>query len=117
MKIQNTQTNVGFGTQYAVYRKGVERGLKPLGMPTRAARQAVGALIQPIATIEGDGLFVFSRSRLSPDQKAVTLLGQHLERQGGKAASASGSPVEITLPRNAEPETVKQTVLNYLARK
>lgn len=117
MKIQNTQANVGFGNQYAVYRKGVERGLKPLGMSVRAARQAVGTLIQPIATIEGDGLFVFSRSKLSADQKAITLLGQHLERQSKNVSPASVSSVEITLPRNAEPETVKQTVLNYLARK
>lgn len=115
MKIQNTQTNVRFGNQYAVYRKGVERSLKiPLGMGKREVRQMVGAMIQPIATIEGQGPFVFSRCRLSPDKKNITLVGKHITEPSKVATLALGSPVEITLPRNAEPETVRQAALSFL---
>lgn len=97
MKIQNTQTNVSFGN-YAVLRKGVERGLKPLGMEKREARQFVGGLIQQFATSEGDELLVFNRSRLNPNKTEVTLVGTRIAEPSKASTLASGSPVEITLP-------------------
>lgn len=119
MKIQQTQANVGFGNQYAVYERTIARGLKPLGLPTKAAKREVRRLIQPIGTIEqGYGLLVFREGRVSEDKRAITLLGSHIkgQRKNGGFWSYEGEefPVEITLPRDAEPETVRQKVLRFL---
>lgn len=117
MKIQNTKTNVNFKNQYAVYERTVTQGLKPLGWSRKIARKKVGNLIQQIATIEGDGLFVFRQGRVEKD--TFTLSGEYVQGQRkGKASHLSfdgeGIPVEIKLPQNAEPETVKEKALRFL---
>lgn len=123
MKIQKTQTNLGFGNQYAIYERTVVEGLKPLGLPTRATKQAIRTLIEPIGGIEqGDGLFVFSHGKVNEDKATITLSGRHItgRRKEGVTSSlydGEGSPVELTFPIAAKPETVKQTVLSYLANK
>lgn len=123
MKIQQTQTNVGFGNQYAVYERTVTKGLKPLGIPTKAVRHEIGRLIQPISTIEqGEGLFIFRQGRVNYDKTAIILSGSHVNGQKKDGAAhlsydGEGTPVEITFPRNAEPEIIKQRVLTYLKDK
>lgn len=120
MKIQNTQTNLTFGSQHAIYERTVAEGLKPLGISVKAAKQEIQRLIQPIDGIqEGNGLFIFKQAKISEDQLNITLFGSHITGQhkdgvSNLAYDGNGLPVEITFPRIAGLEIIKNTVSNYL---
>lgn len=122
MKIQSVQSNQTFGNQYAVYERTARKGLRPLGT-NKVARQTIQRLIGPIGNIqEGDGIFVFTQGAVNNDQSIITLSGHYVQgrRQEGlshMSYDGEGQPVAIDFRRCAGPQTVQQTVLNYMKTK
>lgn len=120
MKIQNTQTNVGFGDQYAVYTRAVVKEVRQsLEISKGAAREEVRRLLEPIGKIKnGHGLLDFRNGKASEDKKAITLWGLYIKgrQKGGKDWSylGEGVPIEITLPRDASPEMIQRKVSRVL---
>lgn len=109
MKIQNTQPNLQFGNQYAIYERTARKDLQSLGT-NKIARQTIERLIKPIGYIQqGDGMFVFKNGAVNNDKSIITLSGDYL-----KGRSDEKLPVSIDFRRCAGPQTVQVTVLNYL---
>lgn len=123
MKVQTVQSNQTFGNQYAIYERTVRQGLKPLEMTKKDTRQAIRKILQPIGNIQqGDGIFVFKNGAVSNDKSTITLSGHYIQgrhQEGSQQLSydGEGQPVAIDFRRCAGPQTIQQTVLNYMKTK